>query len=171
MCIPAHGACASPTAGVTIAIDTCYEVWDSGVISVPWNFNINELRPQLIKLLGAGRYNSAASNASAIESANTSSNNDLVMAGGSARHRPHHQPVVHCAHQQSRTKMMACNMNALRRLAYNANFVSVSCRLKSIDPCWSRQTRFRKHQRSLSSCGTSRSSLTAHCFVRVAVCG
>ena len=48
-------------AGVTIAIDTCYEVWDSGIISVPWDFNIHELRPQLIKLLKAGGTPSSAS--------------------------------------------------------------------------------------------------------------
>ena len=47
-------------AGVTIAIDTCYEVWDSGIISVPWDFDIHELRPQLIKLLKAGGTPSSA---------------------------------------------------------------------------------------------------------------
>ena len=48
-------------AGVTLAIDTCYEVWDSGIISVPWDFDISELRPQLIKLLGPGSTTTAAS--------------------------------------------------------------------------------------------------------------
>lgn len=55
--------CAS-FAGVTIAIDTCYEVWDSGIISVPWNFNINELRPQLIKLLASGHAPTSSSSRS-----------------------------------------------------------------------------------------------------------
>jgi hypothetical protein len=37
---------------MTIAIDDCYDVWGSGIISIPWNFSMQELKPQLLKLLG-----------------------------------------------------------------------------------------------------------------------
>ncbi|KAG2489643.1 hypothetical protein HYH03_011922 [Edaphochlamys debaryana] len=40
--------------GASIALDDCYELWDSGFISVPYNFKINEL-PNKIKLLQAGQ--------------------------------------------------------------------------------------------------------------------
>ena len=43
--------CTSMCAGTTIAIDDRYEVWGSGIISVPWNFSIQELKPQLLRLL------------------------------------------------------------------------------------------------------------------------
>ena len=39
-------------AGITIAIDDRYEVWGSGIISIPWNFRMQDLKPQLLKLLG-----------------------------------------------------------------------------------------------------------------------
>ena len=41
-------------AGVTVAIDDCYEVWASGIISIPWDFSIQDLKPQLLRLLGSG---------------------------------------------------------------------------------------------------------------------
>ena len=39
-------------AGVTLAIDDCYDVWGSGIISIPWDFSVQDLKPQLLKLLG-----------------------------------------------------------------------------------------------------------------------
>lgn len=39
-------------AGITIAIDDRYEVWGSGIISIPWNFRMQDLKPQILKLLG-----------------------------------------------------------------------------------------------------------------------
>ena len=41
-------------AGVTLAIDDCYDVWGSGIISIPWDFSVQDLKPQLLKLLGPG---------------------------------------------------------------------------------------------------------------------
>ena len=41
------------TAGIVVAIDDCYEVWGSGGISIPWNFSTQDLKPQLLKLLGS----------------------------------------------------------------------------------------------------------------------
>ena len=38
-------------AGITIAIDDRYEVWGSGIISIPWNFSVQDLKPQLLRLL------------------------------------------------------------------------------------------------------------------------
>lgn len=40
------------SAGVRVAIDECYEVSDSGLISIPWDFSTQDLQPQLLKLLG-----------------------------------------------------------------------------------------------------------------------
>lgn len=40
--------------GVTLAIDDCYDVWGSGIISIPWDFSVQDLKPQLLKLLGPG---------------------------------------------------------------------------------------------------------------------
>lgn len=37
--------------GFAIAIDDCYEVTDSGLISIPWDFSTQDLQPQLLKLL------------------------------------------------------------------------------------------------------------------------
>ena len=41
-------------AGIAIAIDDCYEVTDSGLISIPWDFSTQDLQPQLLKLLSPG---------------------------------------------------------------------------------------------------------------------
>ena len=37
--------------GASIAIDDCYELWESGFVSIPYNFELRELQPQLQKLL------------------------------------------------------------------------------------------------------------------------
>ncbi|KAL3152625.1 hypothetical protein ABBQ32_001640 [Trebouxia sp. C0010 RCD-2024] len=47
--------------GITIAIDDRYEVWGSGIISIPWNFRMQDLKPQLLKLLGPAVASEAAS--------------------------------------------------------------------------------------------------------------
>ncbi len=49
-------------AGASIAIDDCYELWESGFISIPYDFEISELQPQLQKLLAAGNARAAATN-------------------------------------------------------------------------------------------------------------
>jgi hypothetical protein len=40
--------------GASLAIDDCYEVWGSGFISIPYDFELTDLQPQLQRLLGAG---------------------------------------------------------------------------------------------------------------------
>ncbi len=47
-------------AGASIAIDDCYEVWGSGFISIPYNFTVQELPEQLVRLLKAGEQQEAA---------------------------------------------------------------------------------------------------------------
>ena len=37
--------------GASIAIDDCYELWESGFVSIPHDFELRDLRPQLQKLL------------------------------------------------------------------------------------------------------------------------
>lgn len=61
--------------GASLAIDDCYEVWGSGFISIPYDFTLQELQPQLRKLLSAGR---AASNASNLGKAASSYSNGSV---------------------------------------------------------------------------------------------
>lgn len=38
---------------VSIAIDDCYDVWDSGFVSIPYDFSLVDLEPKLVALLGA----------------------------------------------------------------------------------------------------------------------
>ena len=62
-------------AGASIAIDDCYELWESGFISIPYNFDLKDLQPQLQRLLGT-----ASSASSTSGSASSSSGTEL---GGS----------------------------------------------------------------------------------------
>jgi len=50
--------------GACIALDDCYEVWDSGFISIPYNFQIQEL-PAMVRMLQAGQRPQAAGAAAA----------------------------------------------------------------------------------------------------------
>jgi hypothetical protein len=45
---------------ISLAIDDCYEVWESGFVSIPYNFTMVELQPQLRMLLGSGEGESEA---------------------------------------------------------------------------------------------------------------
>ncbi|KAG1674586.1 hypothetical protein FOA52_001835 [Chlamydomonas sp. UWO 241] len=40
--------------GACIALDDCYEVWDSGFISIPYDFSVGEL-PAMVRMLQAGQ--------------------------------------------------------------------------------------------------------------------
>ena len=51
--------------GASIAIDDCYELWESGFISIPYDFDVSELQPQLQKLLAAGSARAAAEDSAA----------------------------------------------------------------------------------------------------------
>eukprot|EP00884_Botryococcus_braunii_P001914 jgi/Botrbrau1/11723/Bobra.0195s0050.1 len=42
--------------GISIAIDDCYELWESGFISIPFHFKLQELQPELQRLLGVSSY-------------------------------------------------------------------------------------------------------------------
>lgn len=66
--------------GASLAIDDCYEVWGSGFISIPYNFELQDLQPQLTRLLGAG---DAASGAQAVAAATAAGEGE----GGGARRR------------------------------------------------------------------------------------
>ena len=41
--------------GASVAIDDCYELWESGFVSIPYNFEMRDLQPQLQKLLQGAR--------------------------------------------------------------------------------------------------------------------
>ncbi|KAL0041357.1 hypothetical protein WJX79_000663 [Trebouxia sp. C0005] len=59
--------------GIVVAIDDCYEVWGSGGISIPWNFTTQDLKPQLLKLLGS-KTSSSQKAPSASNDTNTTAN-------------------------------------------------------------------------------------------------
>lgn len=40
--------------GASIAIDNCYQMWEAGFLSIPHDFQLQELQPRLKKMLGAG---------------------------------------------------------------------------------------------------------------------
>lgn len=40
--------------GACLALDDCYEVWDSGFISIPYNFKLQDL-PQMVRMLQSGQ--------------------------------------------------------------------------------------------------------------------
>ena len=41
--------------GASIAIDDCYELWESGFVSIPYDFEMRDLQPQLQELLQGAR--------------------------------------------------------------------------------------------------------------------
>jgi hypothetical protein len=69
--------------GASLAIDDCYEVWGSGFISIPYDFNLQELQPQLVRLLGSGRPDSpgAAAAAAAAAAAGASTSGSSSSSG------------------------------------------------------------------------------------------
>ena len=60
-------------AGITIAIDDRYEVCGSGIISIPWNFRMQDLKPQLLKLVGPAAASQAVSCSHTVEASFQSS--------------------------------------------------------------------------------------------------
>mmetsp|Transcript_35180 Transcript_35180/g.90006 ORF Transcript_35180/g.90006 Transcript_35180/m.90006 type:complete len:629 (+) Transcript_35180:339-2225(+) len=46
--------------GASIALDDCYELWDSGFISIPYDFSTSDLTPQLRRMLNSGEPEPAA---------------------------------------------------------------------------------------------------------------
>ena len=94
-CSKAVFATRSGCAGVTLAIDDCYDVWGSGIISIPWDFSIQDLKPQLLKMLGSsslqpkaplGRVKTEAVYASAATNRHSAA---AAQLGSIALHRPH----------------------------------------------------------------------------------
>eukprot|EP00798_Chlamydomonas_sp_ICE-L_P005810 gene5810-6097_t len=72
--------------GACIALDDCYEVWDSGFISIPYNFKVGEL-PSMVKMLQSGQSPVDAQAAQAAQAAQTAqqgeaSSSDTYGAGG-----------------------------------------------------------------------------------------
>ncbi|PRW34089.1 hypothetical protein C2E21_7404 [Chlorella sorokiniana] len=51
---PAIRAAGVNLEGASLAIDDCYELWDSGFISIPHDFSLSDLKPRLQALLGSG---------------------------------------------------------------------------------------------------------------------
>lgn len=47
--------------GISLAIDDCYDVWESGFISIPFDFSISDLQPQLQALLAPPAQEAAVS--------------------------------------------------------------------------------------------------------------
>ncbi|KAL4858162.1 hypothetical protein ACK3TF_001655 [Chlorella vulgaris] len=53
-CAPAIRLAGVDLSGASLAIDDCYELWDSGFISIPHDFNLSDLQPKLKALLSSG---------------------------------------------------------------------------------------------------------------------
>ncbi|WIA32850.1 hypothetical protein OEZ86_006027 [Tetradesmus obliquus] len=74
--------------GASLAIDDCYEVWGSGFISIPYDFTLQELQPQLVKLLSAKSSGAMGGNGSSAGAAREQMRPAAAVAGyGSARAR------------------------------------------------------------------------------------
>lgn len=58
---PAIRAAGVNLEGASLAIDDCYELWDSGFISIPHDFSLSDLKPRLQALLGSGGAGQAGS--------------------------------------------------------------------------------------------------------------
>lgn len=102
-------------AGASIAIDDCYELWESGFISIPYNFNLKDLQPQLQRLLGTASsasstsVSTSSSSSTELEGSDTScqpgkeAGNGLVMgapAKDARLHRNGNNVVASCSRQQ-----------------------------------------------------------------------
>ncbi|KAL4436733.1 hypothetical protein ABPG75_003872 [Micractinium tetrahymenae] len=105
---PAIRAAGVDLSGASLAIDDCYELWDSGFISIPHDFNLSDLQPKLLALLGSGPGSnssngsnggipepaaaaaaaSSSSGGSANGSAKGSTNGSAAGAAGSSYARP-----------------------------------------------------------------------------------
>lgn len=72
--------------GASLAIDDCYEVWGSGFISIPYDFTLQELQPQLIKLLGGGMHGHSRN---AVETPSTASRQGWPVAAAIRQHQQH----------------------------------------------------------------------------------
>ncbi len=60
------------TPGASIAIDDCYELWESGFVSIPYDFELRDLQPQLQKLLAGSSHQRARRGAAESGPAQTS---------------------------------------------------------------------------------------------------
>jgi hypothetical protein len=69
--------------GCCLALDDCYEVWDSGFISIPYDFSLREL-PEKVRMLKSGERPSAHSAAAAVASGGSSASTPHTLL------RPHH---------------------------------------------------------------------------------
>ena len=77
--------CAACNAGASIAIDDCYELWESGFISIPHDFQLSDLRPELRKLLSGGGKNGSNSTA---HGSSSSASSGQISSGNNASHVP-----------------------------------------------------------------------------------
>ena len=83
--------------GCCLALDDCYEVWDSGFISIPFDFAIHEL-PEKVRMLKAGQRPSTSGGAepgpgaARAESLQPRSRGGVAQAGAGAPSRRSMQP-------------------------------------------------------------------------------
>lgn len=68
--------------GACIALDDCYEVWDSGFISIPYNFKIQELTGMVRMLQSGQRPDQASANTLSIDSGSSTDREEALAVGG-----------------------------------------------------------------------------------------
>ncbi|KAK9817188.1 hypothetical protein WJX72_010816 [[Myrmecia] bisecta] len=83
--------------GASIAIDDCYELWDSGFISIPYDFRVQELQPELQKLLGSHAPSDCA-HTHPSQDGRDRADDPEDLPGGSHLHEGHHSAAAEAHH-------------------------------------------------------------------------
>jgi hypothetical protein len=102
--------------GISLAIDDCYDVWESGFISIPFDFSISDLQPQLQALLAPPQEPAAAAAVSGNGSGggrnngNGAATNAVAVTGALQLTKR-----SYCFGQQRRPSMHGLRMSALLR--------------------------------------------------------
>ena len=111
--------------GACIAIDDCYELWDSGFISIPWNFRADEL-PGMIKMLQSGQAPAAPTSSSPTPTPSPTSSPTSIRSLPGPRCEGNHlrmgrtipqRPVLPCP-CISRQQISLSKSRGLRSLSY-----------------------------------------------------
>jgi len=88
--------------GISLAIDDCYDVWESGFISIPFDFSISDLQPQLQALLAPPAHEAVVLSGSGdTRKRNEVTTNAIAVAPRREiqirrlRRRTHQRPLIH----------------------------------------------------------------------------
>jgi hypothetical protein len=74
--------------GISLAIDDCYDVWESGFISIPFDFSISDLQPKLQALLAPPAQEAAAAAAGVTGNGSSGRSNGVATSNAIAVRMP-----------------------------------------------------------------------------------